>query len=204
MGFWHGPEIDQKVSTPFLGLGWPDRAPLAWSAAFAVLFLLSYELNRWIDPLVSLVDQRVSLVFLPAFIRVVSVLVAGVAGALGIFVGALAVGLLNGDTLATAGAHAAISALSPCLAVYVLRAALRKSHLPLDAFTLTSMAAFSSLFGAALHGAFWAEFEPETLFLGVDTVALMMLGDLLGVLLGFLVLRLFVLTLKSIRSQNRV
>jgi hypothetical protein len=40
--------------------------------------------------------------------------------------------------------------------------------------------------------------------LGVDTVALMMLGDLLGVLLGFLVLRLSVLTLKSIRSQNRV
>lgn len=204
MGHRHGPEISQPVKPLFWGLGWPEKAPLAWASAFALAFIATYELNRWIDPLVSVVDMRVSLVFLPAFVRVVAVLVAGVAGALGVFLGALVVGVGNGDTFATAAMHAFISAASPCLAVYVLRFALKQQVLRFDALTLILLAAFTSLFGAAFHGMFWAEFEPKSLIMGIDTIALMMLGDLLGVLLGFVALRLVLRGLRAIRPQNRV
>jgi hypothetical protein len=204
VGHRHGPEISQPHKPLFWGLGWPEKAPLAWASAFALAFIAAYELNRWIDPLVSVVDMRVSLVFLPAFVRVVAVLIAGLAGALGVLLGALVVGVGNGDAFGTAAMHAFISAASPCLAIYLLRFALRQQALRFDALTLLLLAAFTSLFGAALHGLFWAEFEPKNLALGIDTIVLMMLGDLVGVLLGFLALRVTLRGLRAIRPQNRV
>ena len=187
-----------------LGLGWPERLPWAWSLGFAILFVLLYELHRLIEPLVAVVDARVSLIFLPAFVRVVAVLVAGFAGAFGIFVGALYLGVSNGDSLWVATAQAAISALSPCLAVLLLQFAIRRSVGLFDLWTLLLVAGFTSLFSAVLHGAFWALFEPTTLSVGTHTVSLMMLGDLLGIFLGFLLLRLGVMLVKAIRLQTRV
>lgn len=188
----------------FLGLGWPEKAPWAWSLAFAVLFVVLYELNRLMEPLVTVVDARVSLIFLPAFVRVVAVLVAGFAGAFGIFVGALFLGVGNGDSLWVATAHAAISSLSPCLAVLLLQFAIRRRAGMFDLLTILLIALFTSLFSALLHGAFWAEFEPSSLSVGTHTVSLMMLGDLLGILFGFLLLRLVARLMKAIRLQARV
>jgi len=73
-----------------------------------------------------------------------------------------------------------------------------------DLWTLVLIACFTSLFSALLHGAFWAEFEPTALSVGSHAVSLMMLGDLLGILLGFLLLRLGAMLLKAIRLQTRV
>lgn len=187
-----------------LGLGWPAKAPWAWSLGFAVLFVVLYELHRVMEPLVAVVDARVSLIFLPAFVRVVAVLVAGFAGALGIFCGALFLGIGNGDSLWVATSHAAISALSPVLAVFLLQFAIRKTAGLFDLWILVAVAGFTSLFSALLHGAFWAEFEPTALSVGTHTVSLMMLGDLLGILFGFLLLRLGVGLVRAIRLQSRV
>ena len=73
-----------------------------------------------------------------------------------------------------------------------------------DRWTLLIVAGFTSIFSALLHGAFWAEFEPTALLVGTHTVSLMMLGDLLGILLGFLLLRLGLALVKTIRLQIRV
>lgn len=187
-----------------IGLGWPAKAPWAWAIGFALFFVALYELHRALEPMVAVVDARVSLIFLPAFARVAAVLVAGFAGALGIFVGALFLGISNGDSLWIALAHAAISALSPCFAVLVLQLAVRRSARLFDRWTLLIVAGFTSIFSALLHGAFWAEFEPTALLVGTHTVSLMMLGDLLGILFGFLLLRLGLALVKTIRLQIRV
>jgi len=188
----------------FLVLGWPEKAPWAWSLAFAVLFVLLYELHRLLETLVAVVDARVSLIFLPAFVRVVAVMVAGYSGACGIFAGSLFLGIGNRDSLWVATAHAAISSLSPCLAVLLFQLAIRRNAGMFDLWTLVLIACFTSLFSALLHGAFWAEFEPTALSVGSHAVSLMMLGDLLGILLGFLLLRLGAMLLKAIRLQTRV
>ena len=196
--------VDGIRKDGFLGLGWPEKAPWAWSLGFAVLYVVLYELHRIMEPLVGVVDARVSFIFLPAFVRVVAVLVAGFAGAFGIFVGALFLGVGNGDSLWVATAHAAISALSPCLAVLLLQFAIRRSAGLFDLWTLLLVAGFTSLLSALLHGAFWAEFEPTALSVGAHTVSLMMFGDLLGIFLGFLLLRLGVALVRVIRLQTRV
>lgn len=205
MGFRDGPQVDSPVARPpLLGLGWPERAPFAWAAAFAVAFVVAYEVTSWLDPWVSVVDSRVSLVFLPAFFRVVAVLVAGFAGALGLFLGAFFIGLAHGDSLAVVLPQATLSALAPCLAVYLLRIALRRAILSCDLLTLLLLGALTSIFSALLHGVFWSAFQSDILVWGADTITLMMIGDLFGVLLGFVLLSLVARFVKATRLQDRV
>lgn len=205
MGFRDGPEVDlPALRPPLLGLGWPERAPFAWAAAFALAFVAAYEVNSWWDPWASVVDSKVSLVFLPAFFRVVAVLVAGLAGALGLFLGALFIGLSYGDPLAVVLSQATLSAMAPCLAVYVLRIALKRAVLSLDLLTLLLLGVLTGVFSALLHGFFWSAFQSDILVWGADTITLMMIGDLFGVLLGFVLLSLVVRFVKAIRIQDRV
>lgn len=205
MGFRDGPQVDISVARPPLwGLGWPERAPFAWAAAFALAFVVAYEVSSWLDPWVSVVDSRVSLVFLPAFFRVAAVLVAGLAGALGLFLGALFIGLAHGDSLAVVLPQATFSALAPCLAVYLLRMALRRAMLSFDLVTLLLIGALTSIFSALLHGVFWASFQSDILVWGADTITLMIIGDLIGVLLGFFLLSLAVRFIKAIRLRDHV
>jgi hypothetical protein len=167
-------------------------------------FVVAYEVSSWLDPWVSVVDSRVSLVFLPAFFRVAAVLIAGLAGALGLFLGALFIGLAHGDSLAVVLPQATLSALAPCLAVYLLRMALRRAMLSFDLATLLLIGALTSIFSALLHGVFWASFQSDILVWGADTITLMMIGDLIGVLLGFFLLGLAVRFIKAIRLRDHV
>ena len=53
----------------------PER-PLGWALGFSVLFVLLWQINTLVSPFFDVVPDRVSLVFLPAFARVVAVVVA--------------------------------------------------------------------------------------------------------------------------------
>lgn len=170
-------------------MGWPERAAWLWALAFALLFMLTFEANRLLDDWVSFVDSRVSYVFLPAFVRVAAVLVAGLAGALGVFLGSCLIGLLYEQPLGLAVGHAFISALAPCLALYLLRMAVQRSQNSFDLLTLLVLALFTSLISAITHGLFWAFFDADIFQPGVDLVGVMIVGDFLGVLLGFFLLR---------------
>ena len=76
------------------GLGWPPRG-LLWALAFAVIYIVAFQLNRLFDPLFLVIESKVSMIFLPAFVRVAAVLVAGLAGAMGLFAGAMVLGFMQ-------------------------------------------------------------------------------------------------------------
>ncbi|MFZ9102538.1 MAG: hypothetical protein ACO20B_01595, partial [Burkholderiaceae bacterium] len=87
-----------------------------------MLFVLLWQINTLVSPFFDVVPDRVSLVFLPAFARVVAVVVAGGAGVFGIFLGSLFIGLaVVGDTMTVALTNALSSALAPVLAYWLLR-----------------------------------------------------------------------------------
>ncbi|MFZ9176291.1 MAG: hypothetical protein ACO22J_00925, partial [Burkholderiaceae bacterium] len=99
----------------------PER-PLGWALGFALLFVVLWQVNSLVSPVFDVVPDRVSLVFLPAFARVVAVVVAGGAGVFGILLGSLFVGLvLVGDPFHLALMNALSSALAPVLGYWALR-----------------------------------------------------------------------------------
>ena len=86
----------------------------------AIAWIGLFELNAYLfEGLV--VNQNVSWVFLPAFVRVLSVLVAGYAGVVGLFIGALFTNLpINSVELIDVLVLTSITALNPLLGVWVL------------------------------------------------------------------------------------
>ena len=86
----------------------------------AIAWIGLFELNAYLfEGLV--VNQNVSWVFLPAFVRVLSVLLAGYAGVVGLFVGALFTNLpINSVELIDVLALTSLTAINPLLAVWLL------------------------------------------------------------------------------------
>jgi hypothetical protein len=145
------------------------------------------------------VHNRISAVFLPAFVRVVAVMVAGGAGALGILIGSLASGLfITHDPIGLALWHAALSTTGVVVAVHLMRWGLRLDVLPMNLPTLLAVAVLSTVTNALMHGLFWSQWDEHVRAIG--EIALMILGDLAGVALGFLLLRASVLTMKKARA----
>jgi hypothetical protein len=188
----------QTVGPRLFGLPSPPRA-WAWGLGFGLLFLATFWLNDQFADWFSVVQNRISAVFLPAFVKVVAVMVAGGAGALGIFIGSLASGLfITHDTLSLALWHAALSTTGVLVAVYLMRWGLRLDVLPMTLPMLLAVAVLSSVTNAVLHGLFWSQWDAYVR--SVDEIALMIFGDLTGVAVGFLLLRASVLAMKKART----
>lgn len=86
----------------------------------AIVWIGLFEANAYVAE-VLVVNDYVSWFFLPAAIRVLSVLLAGYAGVLGLFVGALFTNMpIDSVNLIDALALSVISAISPLIAVGVL------------------------------------------------------------------------------------
>jgi hypothetical protein len=176
-----------------LSLQSPDR-PLSWALGFAVLFVLLWQINTLVSPLFDVVPDRVSLVFLPAFARVVAVVVAGGAGVFGILLGSLFVGLvLVGDTLVMALSNALSSALAPVLAYWVLRRLGTFDFVRGDGLTWSSFMALTVLCGlmnALVHGAVWS--GQQAMSQSLVNLVSMTIGDLVGVVLGLSLVKLMI------------
>ena len=182
------------------GLGWPSQG-LFWALGFAVLYTLVFQLNRLLDPIFSVIDERVSMVFLPAFIRVAAILVAGASGALGLFLGALALGFMQDLAVLQNLSQAFFTAIAPCLAVLLLRFAMAGRPLAITLSLFLLVALLASMFNAVLHHVFWDFYsltEPVTLI----TFWQMLAGDLAGALLGFGFFALVVRALALLRPQT--
>ena len=177
-----------------LSLQAPER-PLSWAFGFAALFVLLWQINTLVSPLFDVVPDRVSLVFLPAFARVVAVVVAGGAGVFGIFLGSLFVGLVVvGDTTTMALSNALSSALAPVLAYWFLRRLGTVAFIRGDGLTWSSFLVLSvlcSLFNALIHGAVWS--GQETMSQSLLNLVSMTIGDLVGVVLGLSLVNLLIL-----------
>ncbi|MGA1041306.1 MAG: hypothetical protein ACO311_04780, partial [Burkholderiaceae bacterium] len=83
-------------------------------------------------------------------------------------------------------------------AVHLMRWGLLLDVLPMTFSMLLAVAVLASVTNAVLHGLFWSQWDDYVR--GVGEIALMILGDLTGVALGFLLLRASVLTMKKARA----
>lgn len=188
----------QTLGPRLFGLPSPPRA-WAWGLGFGLLFFATFWLNDQFADWFSVVHNRISAVFLPAFVKVVAVMVAGGAGALGIFIGSLASGLfITHDPIGLVLWHAALSTTGVLVAVHLMRWGLRLDVLPMTLPMLLAVAVLASVTNAVLHGLFWSQWDEHVR--GVGEITLMILGDLTGVAVGFLLLRAVVLTMKKARA----
>ena len=167
---------------------WPEK-PMAWIVGFALLYFAAYWLSDFITDITKIIPDRVSLIYLPAFVRVVSVLVAGLAGLLGIFVGTLAVSLVYlGDPAHLALANASASAAGIGLSYWLLIKAMGRRSLPLNLPVLVLLTVLYSTFNAVIHGLVW-DLIGMSDGLSTTDLTLMMIGDLAGVVLMYFVFR---------------
>jgi hypothetical protein len=146
-----------SISTLFETL-WPEDRPIAWVVFFAVLFYVFYAIFQLVAPSVAYFEDKVSLLYLPAFVRVLAVLVAGVAGALGIFIGHLMVyAVYKSDPWMFSLSASVINALAPLCALIATRAIFRSSQLILLGWKPLFLVAFlSALFAGLFKNTFWA------------------------------------------------
>ena len=169
---------------------WPEDRAFAWILFFAFLFYLVYALFQLIAPLVAYSGDKISLLYLPAFIRVLAVLVAGIAGALGIFVGHIMVyAVYKSDPLSFAISASAINALAPLIALIFTRFVFRTNrllHVGWRALLVLSL--LSAVFAGLLKAGFW--FVTHLGELGsLDSALVNALGNFLGIVAGYVLLR---------------
>lgn len=94
----------------------------------AIVWVVLFEANAYFAENLAL-NQYVSWIFLPAAVRLISVLLAGYAGVLGLFVGALLTNMpIDSVTLIHATALSTISAITPLLALWLVKTGLRISN----------------------------------------------------------------------------
>ncbi len=165
----------------------PDY-PILRAGAFGLLFIDLFWMNSIVADQLPVVPDRIAAVFLPAFARVVALLVAGAAGAAGIFLGSFLCGvLITGDAWHVSMAHAFLSTAGVWTAVCFCQWAFRQNPLALNWASLVAVGALSSILNALVHGVFWASSFGDVRH--VQELAWMVWGDLTGILLGFFALR---------------
>ena len=148
----------------------------------ALGFYLLCGINDWLFQALAYAEG-VSWVFLPSGLRLGLVLMFGGAGALGLVLGSLFVGLERPQALEVTVVAAFLSGLAPWLARWVcLRAlGLRDNLSHLKARQLMQMALIFALISAVLHQVLYVSTGlSDSLLKGT---AVMALGDLLGTLL---------------------
>jgi hypothetical protein len=174
---------------------WPE-SPILWIGVFAALYVVTYWATILPTQIWEVVPDRISLLYLPSFIRVVAVLVAGFAGLIGVFIGSLLAAMIFvGDSLLDATWIALASSAGAFAACWLMRQALVTDSLPFTLPVLLVMSVMYSAFNAVLHGLIWSfigGYESVTL----DHVAMMMIGDFFGVIAGFVVTRIGLRLLK--------
>ena len=181
---------------------WPEDRAFAWMLFFALLFYLVYALFQLIAPSVAYSGDKISLLYLPAFIRVLAVLVSGIAGALGIFVGHLMVyAVYKSDPLSFAISASAINALAPLIALILTRFVFRTNEvLDLGWRALWVLSALAALFAGFLKAGFW--FVTGLGELGsLDSALANALGNFLGIVVGYVLWRLL---LKALPFEVRL
>ena len=169
---------------------WPEDRAFAWILFFAFLFYLVYALFQLIAPLVAYSGDKISLLYLPAFIRVLAVLVAGIAGALGIFVGHIMVyAVYKSDPLSFAISASAINALAPLIALIFTRFIFRTDRLlDLGWRALLVLSFLAAVFAGLLKAGFW--FVTHLGELGsLDSALVNASGNFLGIVAGYVLLR---------------
>jgi hypothetical protein len=154
-----------------------------WVIVCAALFSLTHLANAWLFQFFS-VSPNISWIYLPAFLRLIYVLVLGPWwGFITIFLGGLPLmGMLEGS-LSQVLLNVVCSALSPVLALGLFKL-LKQRDLVLNRLRdLIELCLLYALLNAVLHHFSWALQQPDQL-LTVTQLPIMVVGDLLGAVVG--------------------
>jgi len=169
---------------------WPSSHGSLWVLGIALAYIVVWWLNSLAPAFLEVVENRVSLIHLPAFIRVAAVMIGGFAGWLGIWLGSVVLSLqVVGDAPSVAVLHASATTLSVGVAAVVVATLLGKRSGCLNSINLKSMlltATAAALLNAVLHSWVWAA---QAVTFTQAQFWMMVAGDLGGVALGYLILR---------------
>ena len=139
---------------------WPSSHGSVWAVGIAGTYSLVWWLNSNPPFGLEVVEDRVSLIHLPAFVRVAAVMIGGIAATLSVGLAAILVAAWTGKR-------------SGCLKSINIRGMLLTAGL-------------AALLNAAFHNFVW---QAHGLTLSLSEFWMMVAGDLGGVALGYLLLR---------------
>lgn len=163
-----------------------------WMLGFAGAFALLHWLTMQASPVFDVVPGKISLIYLPAFVRMISIMVAGIPAVIGIGVGSFLMSVAyHGLPIALAAADAAAACFAIVLAHAVLRQAMGIARVPITFWTLLALTGIYCACNAVTHGIFWGLLEMD-FSLAPWQLSLMMVGDLMGVVTMFLVSRIVI------------
>lgn len=168
---------------------------LGVSIAWAVLFRLNmtafshFETSRFIN-----------WVFIPAGVRLISVLLFGVYGVIGLFFGALTTSHLVGLDFNTAITVSLISAINPYLAINLTKYFLNVDSLMrgLKATQLLTISFFSALFNALSHNLYFYVYMGKA---SLKDCVNMFFGDFIG---SLIILFAFAFLIKWLRNSVKI
>ena len=175
------------------------------SSLAGVLFCASHLLNAWLFQAVAISDH-ISLIYLPAFLRLFNVLVLGLLwGTLGTAIGGVLLLAWTHDATLWIGLfNICVSAGVAAISVVLLQVLLRRRLSITRLNDLLLLSVLYALMNALMHHVLWTIVDPSQL-LYPRQVFEMMLGDLGGAVLGAWLLRLLARNtalIKLIRSRN--
>ena len=152
------------------------------------LFFTLHILNSWLLHAIEISDH-ISLVYLPAFLRLMNVLVLGMLwGTLGTAVGGALLFFWMQDSLLMSIFNTIVSAGGAALSVWLMQILqgrpLSLSRLP----DLLKLSLFYALLNALLHHLLWSFLDPTQL-VAPNQLFYMVVGDINGALVGALGLR---------------
>lgn len=170
-----------------------DRSVFAFfvaSCLAGVLFCASHLLNAWLFQAIAISDH-ISLVYLPAFLRLFNVLVLGLLwGTLGTAIGGVLLLAWSPDATLWIGLlNMCVSAGVAAISVVLLQILLRRRLSITRLSDLLMLSLLYALINASMHHLLWSLADPSQL-LYPNQLFEMVLGDVNGAVLGALLLRL--------------
>jgi len=158
--------------------------------AAGALFFIVHVLNGWLLKAIEISDH-ISLLYLPAFLRLMNVLVLGMLwGTLGTAFGGMLLFFWFNDSLLLSCFNTAMSAGGAALAVWWMQILQGRALSLARLSDLLQLSLLYALLNSFLHHLMWSFLDPAQL-MSSSQIFFMILGDLNGAVLGALVLRWF-------------
>ena len=163
----------------------PSLEQVVIVAAAAVLFPMAHLFNRWAFEYVEF-SHHISLIYLPAFLRLANVLVLGQAwGTLTTALGGILLAIWNNNVTWVEGMNVLASSTSGLLSVCLFQIIKERPVRLLEMKDLLQLVMLYALMNALLNHVAWTLVEQDAL-ITVHQLPMMVIGDFLGAMLGAL------------------
>ena len=163
----------------------PSLEQVVIGATAAVLFPLVHLFNAWAFEFVEF-SNHISLIYLPAFLRLANVLVLGQAwGTLTTALGGVLLAAWNNNVTWVEGVNVLASSTSGLVSVWLFQIIKERPVHLLDLKDLVQLVLLYALNNALLNHVAWTLVEQDAL-ITVHQLPMMVIGDFLGAMLGAL------------------